>query len=98
MGVLTVCPKTWEETQADVEKLFHDLGEHESTAQLDEDNRRQLAKLGESLNMPAYHLLRFLVVMGAVYVYTLDEKTLNVLRAALQGDVNVRGPAYELPF
>lgn len=91
-------PRTWDETQADIDRLARDLAERETTAQLDDETRRDLAKLGTSLNLTAHPLLRFLTLMGAVYVYTLDEKTLNVLRAALQGDVNLRGPAYDLPF
>lgn len=90
--------KTWDETQADVDKLARDLAMREATAQLDEESRRALAKLGESLNMPAYTLIRFLVMMGALYVRDLDNKTLGVVRAITDGEINLEGPQYDLPF
>lgn len=90
--------KTWDDTQADIDTLARDLAEREACAQLDDDTRRTLAKIGESLNLSAAPLIRFLVVMGAVYLASLDTKTLNVLRAVTDGEVNLEGPGYELPF
>lgn len=90
--------KTWEDRQADIESLTRDLSLRESTAQLDEDSRRSIAKLGEDLNLSAEPLLRFLVLMGVLYVRDLDAKALNVIRGVLDADVNLEGPGYDLPF
>lgn len=98
MGVVLVKRKTWEQTEADVEALMRDLSLREVAAQMDEQNLRTLAKMGESLNLSAMPLLRFLVLMGALYIQALDTKSLNVLRALTEGEVNLEGPGYELPF
>lgn len=90
--------KTWEDREADIDRLTRDLEEREVTAQLDTDTRRSLAKLGESLNLSAAPLTRFLVLLGAMYMRKVDLEALNVIRALTDGDVNLEGPAYELPF
>lgn len=90
--------KTWQERQADIDKLQGDLAYREACAMFDDDTRRSLAKMGESLNLTAAPLVSFLVLMGACYLTSLDTKTLNVIRAVTGGDVNLEGPGYDLPF
>lgn len=89
---------TWDEREAIVDRLARDLAERESCAQLDLETRQTLAKIGMDLNLSAEPLIRFLILMGALYVKDLDTKTLNVVRAVTDGDVNLAGPGYELPF
>lgn len=98
MGVVSVKQKTWDQIQDDIDALCRDLTYREVTAQLPADTIRSLAKIGESLNLSAQPLLRFLVLLGAIYVKDLDPKSLNLLRALTEGDVNLEGPGYDLPF